>query len=73
MTEGVLKIIFWFVGSAESTATRTENTQGVGEDFETHWLLFKTARVTLTWPDDREVLEAAQKAFERGSSSATRA
>ncbi|XWW93339.1 hypothetical protein V2A60_001272 [Cordyceps javanica] len=56
---GILKIIFWFVAAADSTAAREEATQQEGEDFEALWMGWDEAITTLTFDDDRRIAEAA--------------
>lgn len=58
VTGGVLKIIFWFVAAADSTAVPEEGTQQEGEDFETVWADFGAVGEALTFEDDRRIAQA---------------
>lgn len=58
VTEGVRKIIFWFVAAADSTAVRDEGTQQEGEDFEALWVGWDEVRAMLTFEDDGRIAEA---------------
>lgn len=57
--QGALKIIFWYVGSADSTTIREEGTQQENEEFDTVWADFDTVASTLSFDDDRRVVKAA--------------
>ncbi|OAQ99151.1 hypothetical protein LLEC1_02398 [Akanthomyces lecanii] len=59
MTNGVLKVIFWFVAAADSTATRDNGTQQEDEDFDALWVGWDEVRSTLTFEDDGQIAEAA--------------
>ncbi|CAG7559152.1 unnamed protein product [Fusarium equiseti] len=64
MTQGGLKIIFWYVGMADSTIPPVEGTQQENEDFETVWLDPFEADHVLSWEDDRRILEKAVAAVQ---------
>lgn len=55
VTNGVLKIIFWYAASVDSQALPEQGTQQEGEDFESLWMDCKQALAALTFADDREV------------------
>ncbi|RYP58989.1 hypothetical protein DL769_008726 [Monosporascus sp. CRB-8-3] len=55
VTDGKLKIIFWFVASGDSTAVRQEGTQQENEDFDTLWVHFDHVESTLSFDDDRGI------------------
>ncbi|KAJ4151193.1 hypothetical protein LMH87_011907 [Akanthomyces muscarius] len=59
VTNGVLKVIVWFVASADSTATRDNGTQQEGEDFDALWVGWDEVRSMLTFEDDGRIAEAA--------------
>lgn len=58
VTDGVLKIIFWFVAAADSAVAREEGMQQEGEDFEALWVGWDKVRSTLTFEDDWRIAEA---------------
>ncbi|OAA49133.1 AvaB protein [Beauveria brongniartii RCEF 3172] len=58
VTDGVLKIIFWFVAAADSAAAPEEGMQQEGEDFEALWVGWDKVRSTLTFEDDWRIAEA---------------
>ncbi len=57
-TSGVLKIIFWFVATADSCAMPGEGAQKADEDFDTLWVGWNEACSTLTFEDDVRIAEA---------------
>jgi 8-oxo-dGTP pyrophosphatase MutT (NUDIX family) len=59
VTNGVLKIIFWYAASVDSQALPEQGTQQEGEDFESLWMDCKQALAALTFADDREVAQLA--------------
>lgn len=59
VTNGVLKIIFWYAASVDSQALPEQGTQQEGEDFESLWLDCEQALAALTFADDREVARLA--------------
>lgn len=59
VTDGVVKVIFWFVASADSTATRDNGTQQEDEDFDALWVGWDKVCSTLTFEDDSRIAEAA--------------
>ncbi|KAM0346427.1 hypothetical protein ACHAPU_005491 [Fusarium lateritium] len=58
-TNGVLKIIFWYMAVADSTIASEEGTQQEGEDFETIWAGFDDARSLLSYQDDSRIVQKA--------------
>lgn len=66
MTQGGLKIIFWYVAMADSTASRQEGTQQENEEFDTVWASFKDADEKLSFADDRRITQEAIGAVQRG-------
>ena len=55
MTDGKLKVIFWFAAQVDSTLWQREGTQQEGEDFETDWVPMGKVTEVLTFDDDRQV------------------
>lgn len=56
MTQGGLKIIFWYVGMADSTIPPVEGTQQENEkDFEAVWVRFDEVESIVSWEDDRRI------------------
>lgn len=62
VAQGILKIIFWYVGSGDSTDVREEGPQQDNEEFDTVWVDFGSVASTLTFEDDRRVVQAAIEA-----------
>ncbi|GAD97162.1 hypothetical protein NECHADRAFT_92100 [Paecilomyces variotii No. 5] len=52
-----LKIIFWFAAQGDATSTPDTGTQQEGEDFESIWVDRDQAVPTLTFDDDRSILQ----------------
>lgn len=67
MNKGILKIMFWYVASADSTVTPVEGTQDEDEDFDTIWAGFDEFEAVLSFEDDksivREAIAAARRAY----------
>lgn len=59
VTDGVMKIIFWYAARVDSEALPEQDTQQEGEDFESIWMDCKQALAALTFADDREVAQLA--------------
>lgn len=68
---GILKIIFWYVATADSTTVPEEGTQQENEDFDTVWSSFDSVGSTLSFDEDRSIVEAAIAAARRGVTSAS--
>ncbi|KAI5860155.1 NUDIX domain-containing protein [Durotheca rogersii] len=66
LAQGVLKIIFWYVATADSTTIRQEGTQQENEEFDTIWTDFNDVTSTLSFDDDRRIAQAAISAVRRG-------
>ena len=67
VTDGVMKIIFWYGASVDSQSVPVQDTQQEDEDFESVWLDCEHALAALTFPDDREVAQLAiNAAFDGG-------
>lgn len=58
VTNGVRKIIFWFVAVADSTMVPNEGTQQADEDFQSVWMAFEDVSSALDFEDDIRVAEA---------------
>ncbi|KAH7188286.1 NUDIX hydrolase domain-like protein [Fusarium flagelliforme] len=69
MTKGGLKIIFWYIGMADSTIPPVEGTQQDNEDFETYWLDFDDFDI-ISFEDDRRVAQTAIAVIQRGEYTA---
>ncbi|WEW61330.1 hypothetical protein PRK78_006820 [Emydomyces testavorans] len=55
--EGVLKIIFWFAASGDSTERPKEGTQQEDEQFDAVWVPCCDVLGTLSFDDDRQIAE----------------
>jgi hypothetical protein len=58
-SEGVLKIIFWYIAEGDSTAIPDEDTKEADEDFENIWADWDAIDSTLTFEDDRVLAKYA--------------
>jgi len=59
VTEGKLKIIFWYVAQGDSTKVRVEGTQQENEEFDTIWIPYDKVASTLSFEDDRQIANRA--------------
>ncbi|KAF3807473.1 hypothetical protein GCG54_00000001 [Colletotrichum gloeosporioides] len=59
VSNGVLKIIFWFVATADSTIPREEGTQQEDEDFEVSWVDVEEVGDRLSFADDQRIAREA--------------
>ena len=57
--QGIRKIIFWYVALVDSSDPQIENTQEEGEDFESRWLPVEEAAATISFDEDRRIVETA--------------
>ncbi|KAL2752986.1 hypothetical protein ACRALDRAFT_2044667 [Sodiomyces alcalophilus JCM 7366] len=71
VTKGILKMIFWYIAMADSTAPREEGTQQENEEFDTVWADFDSFGTLLSFEDDRSIATAAFDAVCRGLTSAS--
>lgn len=71
MTKGGLKIIFWYVGMADSTIPPVEGMQKEDEDFEAVWKRFDEVEAVVSWEDDRRIAMKAIVAVLRGRSASS--
>lgn len=71
VTDGIIKIIFWYAASVDSQALPDQDTQQEGEDFESVWMDCQQALAALTFDDDREVAQLAIRAAFALDSSVT--
>lgn len=53
----ILKLIFWFSATGDSTAAPEPGTQEEGEDFDPIWVDLDSVVDTLTFADDRRIAE----------------
>ncbi|KAF4991964.1 hypothetical protein FGRMN_7518 [Fusarium graminum] len=58
-TDGILKIIFWYMAVADSTIAPKEGTQQEDEDFETVWVSSDDAECILSYEEDRRIAHKA--------------
>ncbi|KAF9875700.1 hypothetical protein CkaCkLH20_06632 [Colletotrichum karsti] len=59
VTDGVLKIIFWYIATADSMTPPVEGTQQENEDFDTVWIDFGGINNTITFDDDKSIAHQA--------------
>jgi len=65
--DGTLKIIFWYLAMADSTAVKAEDTQMEGEDFETLWIDEGKVIGTLTFKEDQAIANRViEEVFRKG-------
>ena len=64
-TQGVRKIIFWFVAKADSTTVPEDGTQQENEDFDVMWTDLNQVANSLSFGDDIRIIEAAIGAIQR--------
>jgi 8-oxo-dGTP pyrophosphatase MutT (NUDIX family) len=62
VTDGVLKIIFWYAATVDSQALPDRGTQQEGEDFDSVWVDWSQASTALTFADDGEIAQLAIRA-----------
>ncbi|KAG8665544.1 hypothetical protein FPOAC1_010341 [Fusarium poae] len=62
----VLKIMFWYVATADSTIAPKQGTQQEGEDFDPVWVSFGDVESTVSWEDDRLIVSKAVDAVQKG-------
>lgn len=62
VTDGILKIIFWYAASVDSQALPDKGTQQEGEDFESVWVDWSQASNALTFADDGGIAQLAIRA-----------
>jgi len=58
-SDGVRKIIFWYVAQADSSDCPMAQTQEEGEDFEVRWVCRKDAPSTMSFAEDGKIVEKA--------------
>ena len=71
VSNGVHKIIFWYLAKADSSVKWTLDTQDDNEDFEPRWIPIDKAVDSMSYPDDRCVVSQALRAvadLEKGKS-----
>jgi 8-oxo-dGTP pyrophosphatase MutT (NUDIX family) len=59
VTNGIRKIIFWYLAQVNSSSLQMLNTQEEGEDFEVHWISLDMASAKMTYEEDQEVVSIA--------------
>ncbi|GKU07527.1 nudix protein [Fusarium langsethiae] len=70
MHNGILKIIFWYIASADSTITPVQGTQQQDEEFDTIWEDLSNIDSTIPFLDDQRIVRAAIDAVQRGVTQA---
>jgi 8-oxo-dGTP pyrophosphatase MutT (NUDIX family) len=66
VTNGQLKIIFWYVASGDSDAALLDRPHQENEDFDTVWVAFEKIQETVSFEDDLSIARAAIKAVQKG-------
>lgn len=61
-SRGIRKIIFWYLAQVDSSDRQATETQEEGEDFEVHWVCRDDAPSTMSFAEDREIVEKALSA-----------
>jgi len=61
-SNGVYKVIFWYVATGDSTADEQQRSQQPNEDFETKWTPCHEAEAALPFDDDRQIFQTAWEA-----------
>ena len=62
VSHGIRKIIFWYVAEVDSSDHQTAATQEEGEDIELRWVCRKDAPSTMSFLEDRKIVEKALSA-----------
>lgn len=62
LSQGIRKIIFWYVAEVDSSDHQIADTQEEGEDFEVRWVCRKDAPSTMSFEEDRKIVEKALSA-----------
>ena len=65
VSQGVRKIIFWYVSEVDSGSQRKLDTQEEGEEFDVEWVRLEDAPLKCSFADDRKIVEKALEAFLR--------
>ena len=65
MTQGVRKLIFWFISEVDSCSEQRLDTQEEGEDFDVEWVRMEDAPSKCSFVDDRRIVEKALEAVPR--------
>ncbi|KAF4971258.1 hypothetical protein FSARC_1880 [Fusarium sarcochroum] len=71
LTNKILKVIFWYVAEADSTATPVHGTQQENEEFDVVWEGFDDVTSTITFDDDRRIARAAIAAVHKATEPAS--
>jgi len=67
-SDGMFKIIFWYVATGDSTVDEQQRPQQPNEDFETKWTPCDEAEAALTFDDDRQTFRTAWLAVKTAAS-----
>ena len=65
MTQGVRKLIFWFISEVDSCSEQKSDTQEEGEQFDVEWVRMEDAPSKCSFVDDRRIVEKALEAVPR--------
>ena len=65
MTQGVRKLIFWFISEVDSSIEQKSDTQEEGEEFDVEWVRMEDAPSKCSFVDDRKIVEKALEAVPR--------
>ena len=65
MSQGVRKIVFWYVAEVDSGSQRKLDTQEEGEEFDVEWVCWDDAPLKCSFADDRKIVEKALEAIPR--------
>ena len=63
MSQGVRKIIFWYLAQVDSSDSPIGQTLEEGEDFEVRWVRKEVAPSTMSFVDDQKIVEMALSAL----------
>ena len=65
ITQGVRKLIFWFISEVDSGSEQKSDTQEEGEEFDVEWVRMEDAPSKCSFGDDRRIVEKALEAVPR--------
>ena len=65
MSQGVRKIIFWYISEVDSCSHQRLDAQEEGEEFDVEWVRMEYAPSKCSFEDDRKIVEKALEAVPR--------
>ena len=65
MSQGVRKIIFWYISEVDSCSQQKLDAQEEGEDFDVEWVRMEDAPSKCSFADDRKIVDKALEALPR--------